>query len=136
MIGSLEISASALAAQRARMDIIAGNIANANVTRQPDGTPIPYRRRVALFSAGTEQGGPGVHVSAIEDDPSDFRLKYDPGHPDRFLEGPLKNYVQLPNVSVTMEYIDAIEAARAYEANVAMMEVGKSMLQQSIRMFA
>jgi flagellar basal-body rod protein FlgC len=137
MIGSLEISSSALVAQRARMDIIAGNIANANVTRQPDGTPIPYRRRIALFGAGrAEDGGPGVHVSAIEEDPSEFRLKYDPGHPDRILAGPLKNYVQLPNVSITMEYIDAIEAARAYEANVAMMEVGKSMLQQSIRLFA
>lgn len=137
MIGALETSASALVAQRIRLDTIAGNIANAQVTRQADGTVRPYRRRVALFAPGDESGaGPGVRVTEIREDPRPFRLVYDPGHPDRMREGPWANYVQLPNVNITMEYIDAIEAARAYEANVAMMEITKDMLRQTLRVFA
>lgn len=136
MIGTLGISSSGVVAQRTRLDVIAGNIANAHVTRQEDGTILPYRRRLALFAAGDERGGPGVHVADVAEDPSDFQLRYDPGHPDRILEGPLAGYVRLPNVSVTMEYVDALEAARAYEANVAMLGVTRGMVQQAIRLFA
>ena len=137
MIGALEISSSALVAQRVRMDVIAGNIANAHVTRQDDGTLEPYRRRRVFFESGHPSGsGPGVHVAAIDEDPSEFRLVPDASHPDRIREGPWKDYVQLPNVDITMEYVDAITAARAYEANVSMMEVTKDMLQQTIRLFA
>lgn len=124
-------------AQRVRMDVIAGNIANANVTRQDDGTIQPYRRRRVFFAEGHPDGvSAGVHVARIDEDPSEFRRVFDPTHPDRIREGPLENYVQLPNVSITMEYVDAISAARAYEANIAMMSVTKDMMQQTIRLFA
>jgi flagellar basal-body rod protein FlgC len=137
MIGSLDTTSSALVAQRMRLDTIAGNIANAQVTRQEDGSPGPYRRRVVNFATGqADGGGPGVHVDSITEDPSEFRLKYDPGHPDRIQSGPMKDWVQLPNVSITMEYIDAMEAGRAYEANAAMMNVTKDMLRQAVRLFA
>ena len=137
MIRALEISSSALVAQRIRMDVIAGNIANANVTRQDDGTIGAYRRRRVFFAEGRpDGGGPGVHVAEIDEDPSEFRMVRDPSHADRIREGPLEGYVQFPNVNITMEYVDAITAARAYEANVSMMEVTKGMMQQTIRLFA
>ncbi len=129
MIRALEITGSALAAQRTRLDVIAGNIANADVTRQADGTRGPYRRRVALFATGDGEGGPGVHVTGVAQDPSAFREKYDAGHPDADARG----IVQLPNVSVSMEYVDALEASRAYEANAAMIGVTRGMIQQALR---
>ncbi len=130
MIRALDISGSALAAQRTRIDVIAGNIANADVTRQEDGTRVPYRRRVVTFESGAPDGGPGVHVAGVAHDPSPFREKYDPGHPDADPRG----YVELPNVSITMEYVDALTASRAYEANAAMMNVTRGMVQQAIRL--
>lgn len=136
MIGAFDISQSALVAQRARMDVIAGNIANAEVTRQEDGTIQPYRRRYVALAAGDGRGGAGVHVAEIAEDPSAFPLRYDEGHPDRIREGPLTNYVQTPNVNITMEYIDAMQAARAYEANLAVMGVTRTMVQQAVRLFA
>lgn len=137
MIRALEISSSALVAQRIRIDVIAGNIANANVTRQDDGTIQPYRRRRVFFATGRpDGGGPGVHVAQIDEDPSEFRKVKDASHADRIREGKWKDYVQFPNVNITMEYVDAITAARAYEANVSMMEVTKGMIQQAIRLFA
>lgn len=136
MFGSLDISGSALVAQRVRLDTIAGNIANANVTRQADGEIRPYRRREVLLAPGDDRTGPGVFVDDVVEDPSDFKLRFDPGHPDRFREGPLRDYVAYPNVNVTTEYINAIEAGRAYEANIAMMNITKEMLRQSIRLFA
>jgi flagellar basal-body rod protein FlgC len=132
MIRALDISSSALTAQRARLDVIAGNIANADATRQADGTPGPYRRRFVTFASGDGQGAAGVHVAGVEQDAAPFREKYDPGHPDADARG----YVQLPNVSVTMEYVDALAASRAYEANAAMLNVTRNMVQQSIRLIA
>jgi flagellar basal-body rod protein FlgC len=136
VFNSLDISSSALTAQRTRLDVIAGNIANAFSTRQEDGTIEPYRRRFVSLSAGDGAGGSGVHVDSVERDASEFRLKYDDGHPDRIREGPLANYVRYPNVNVAMEYVDAIEASRAYEANVSMLNLSRTMLQQSIRLLA
>jgi flagellar basal-body rod protein FlgC len=130
MIRSLEISSSALTAQRVRLDVIAQNMANADVTRQADGTPAPYRRRVALFAAGDGQGGPGVHVAGVAADPSPFKLRHEPTHPDADAAG----YVHLPNVSLTMEYVDALAASRAYEANAAMVNVSRGMIQQAMRL--
>ncbi|MGD8454316.1 MAG: flagellar basal body rod protein FlgC [Phycisphaerae bacterium] len=136
MIDSLAISSSALVAQRTRLDIIAGNIANADVTRQDDGTIAPYRRRFVTFMSGDGEGGAGVRVDEVAEDPSAFRMRFAPEHPDRIREGPLAGYVQLPNVNITMEYVDAMEASRAYEANAAMMTVSQQMIRQAIRLFA
>lgn len=136
MIRALDATRSALVAQRVRMDVIAGNMANAFVTAQEDGKIEPYRRRVVMFTSGDGTGGPGVHVNEVREDHSPFRMVYDPGHPHAALDGPTAGYVSYPNVSLTMEYIDAIEAGRAYEANIAMMNVTRGMLQQAIQLFA
>lgn len=137
MIGTFDISSSALVAQRTRLDVIAGNIANAsNVTVREDGTVVPYRRRFVTFLSGDGQGGPGVHATEVVEDPSPFRLQWAPQHPHRIREGPLAGYVQLPNVNLTMEYVDALEASRAYEANAAMMNVTRQMAQQALRLLA
>lgn len=137
MIRALDISKSALLAQRIRMDVIAGNMANAFTTRQDDGTIEPYRRRVVTFARGdADGGGPGVHVADVLHDPSEFRLAYDPGHPDAIREGQYAGYVRYPNVNLTMEYVNAMEASRAYEANIAVMTVTRSMLTQTIELFA
>lgn len=132
MISALDISRSALVAQRTRLDVIAGNIANAEVTQQEDGTIAPYRRRYVTFAAGDTRAGPGVHVRAVEEDPRPFKLRYDPGHPHADAGG----YVRLPNVSITHEYVDALEASRAYEANASMMTVTREMIRQAIQLFA
>ncbi len=132
MIGTFDITASALVAQRTRLDVIAGNLANAEVTQQEDGTIRPYRRRFVTFMSGDGAGGAGVHVDAVRADPSPFRAKYDPEHPHADAAG----YVQLPNVSITMEYVDALAASRAYEVNAAMLNVTRTMAQQALRLFA
>lgn len=136
MIGALDVSRSALVAQRVRMDVIAGNIANAFSTRQENGAVEPYRRRFVSLAAGDGVGGGGVHVQDVGLDQSPFELKYDPGHPDAIPDGPQAGYVQLPNVNVTLEYVDAIAASRAYEANVAMLNTTRGLIQQSLRLFA
>jgi len=83
MFGALDISTSGLIAQRVQLDTIAGNIANAQTTRRPDGSPGPFLRRVALLAPGDGNGGPGVHIQkVIEDTQSQPRLVRDPGHPD------------------------------------------------------
>jgi flagellar basal-body rod protein FlgC len=133
MIRALDISGSALVAQRTRLNVIAGNIANAFTTGQEDGTIQPYRRRVVSFAPDQAAAeAPGVHVAEIREDPSPFERRYEPGHPHADDSG----WVQYPNVSLTMEYVDAMEAARAYEANVAVMNVTKTMVQQTIQLFA
>jgi len=132
MIQALDISSSALVAQRTRLDVIAGNIANADVTRQEDGRVEPYRRRFTRFMSGDGTGGPGGRGDGVHEDAAPFRQKYDPGHPDA---GPT-GYVQLPNVNITMEYIDAMEASRAYEANVAMLNLTKSLARATLQLFA
>ena len=132
MLDSFDISTSALVAQRTRLDVIAGNIANANTQVQADGKIEPFRRRYVQFREGDGQGGAGVHVDGVWKDPSAFPLQYDPSSPLANAAG----YVQSPNVNVTMEYIDAMEATRAYEANVAMLRVSKEMVQDTVRLFA
>lgn len=133
MFEVLDMGASGLQAQRTRMDTIANNILNANTTRNEKGEKVPYRRRFVLFAPGQ---GPdhgnraGVHVQNIEEDQSPFRKQYQPGHPDADAQG----YVQYPNVDVAIEYVNALEASRAYEANITMMDVSKAMINASLRL--
>src|SRR3989442_1298086 len=80
------------AAQRARMDTIAANIANLNTTRDAEGRPVPYRRRFAVFASGLSARGadaakPGVHVGQIKQDMSPFQQRHQPGHPDADANG-------------------------------------------------
>jgi flagellar basal-body rod protein FlgC len=134
MFEILDMGASGLTAQRARMDTIAGNVANINTTLDAAGKPNPYRRRFVLFSPG--QAGnpnkPGVHVQSIEQDPSPFPKRYEPGNPAADASG----YVSYPNVDLSVEFVNALEASRAYEANVTMMDTAKSMFNSSLRLLA
>ena len=136
MFDVLDMGASGLQAQRTRLDTIAANILNVNTTRNAKGESIPYRRRFAVFAPGT-QGDPstaGVHVQNIMLDQSAFQKRYEPGHPDAIKDGPDKGYVLYPNIDLSVEYVNALEASRAYEANVTMMETSKAMLNASLRL--
>ncbi len=139
--GALDIGASALTAQRLRMDTISQNIANATTTRTEDGTP--YRRRLVVFEE-TSQGMPfsqylsassrdrylakGVKVSRVVEDTSPLKRVYDPGHPDADNEG----YVEMPNVDVVTEMVNMISATRAYEANVTTINTTKSLAMKAL----
>jgi flagellar basal-body rod protein FlgC len=137
MFETLDISASGLQAQRVRMDTIAANIANLNTTRNAQGQAIPYRRRFAVFasglaSRGENAGKPGVHVGQIKQDDSPFQKRFQPGHPDAGPDG----MVLYPNIDLSIEFVNALEASRAYEANVTTMEVTKNMMNATLRLLA
>ena len=133
-LSSLDISASALTAQRMRMDVISENIANADTTRTANGEP--YRRRVSVlteqpltFSSVLRKAtGGGVEVSQITEDMSDFNYVYDPDHPDADANG----YVAKPNVDTTEEIIDMMSATRSYEANVTALNATKSIAMKAL----
>lgn len=133
MFDALDIGASALSAQRIRMDTVASNVANMGTTHDSEGRPNPFRRRIAVIEPhATKDGSPGVRVADIVQDPAPFRKVYEPGHPDADAEG----YVQYPNVDMAMEMVSMMEASRAYEASVTMMETTKSMFTSSLRLIA
>jgi len=134
MFDSLDIGASALQAQRLRMDAIAGNVANVNTTRNDKGELIPYRRRIAMFQAGqaNDPSRPGVHVSEIALDPAPFQKRFEPWNKDAGKDG----YVEYPNIDLAIEYVNMLEASRAYEANVTMMETSKAMINSTLRLLA
>ena len=132
MFDALDIGASALRAQRARMDCIAGNLANMYTTHNEKGEPIPYRRRIAMFEPGAGDGKPGVHVASIEQDPSPFHMRYEPWNKDANKDG----LVAYPNVDLAIESVNMLEASRAYEANVTMMDTAKAMVNSSLRLIA
>jgi flagellar basal-body rod protein FlgC len=140
-LNSLDIGASALTAQRLRMDIISQNIANAETTRTENGGP--YRRKVVVFEERAADGsfsdylnksgqekltGRGVRVARIVEDPSAFKKVYDPGNPDANAEG----YVEMPNVDTITEMVNMISANRAYEANITAMNTTKSMALKTL----
>lgn len=139
MFGVLDISTSALVAYRTQMDVAAGNIAMKDVTRNENGESVPFRRRVALFSAGDPsrgRGASGVHVSRIVEDPAPFGLRWDPKHVDAIQEGEQKGYVRTSNVDYHTEMVNAMTAARAYEANMTVAEMSKRMSTNSLRLMA
>lgn len=134
MFGALDISASGLAANRTWLDVVAGNIANMQA-RGANGEP--YRRRVAEFGVGDPAtGGAGVHVRKISKDPRPFRMKYDPSDPLAQTTGPQRGYVLQPQVDASTEMVDAMTAARAYEANVTVMEISKTLAASTLRLLA
>jgi flagellar basal-body rod protein FlgC len=141
MFGGLEISASALTAERLRMDVTAENLANAQTTRGANGEP--YRRKEvvlqeragsfgASLSAAMSSGskGAGVEVAAVVEDQTPLKSVYDPGHPDANADG----YVAMPNVDTVTEMVDLIGAQRAYEANVTAMQAAKSMFSKTLEL--
>ena len=131
MFGSLDISASALVAQRGRLETIAANIANKDSLYDADGNYAPYKRRVPIFASGDPSSGrdEGVHLKRIAISKDPYRLKYMPDHPNADEKG----YLKVPNIASTMEMVNALDASRAYEANITAAEATKSMLQSSLR---
>lgn len=134
---SMDISATALAAERTRMNLISSNLANANSTRTAEGGP--YRRKDAVFSATAPPGSfgaalgkatdaRGVQVTQIVEDQNPPRMQYEPNHPDADPQG----YVAYPNINVVEEMADMIAASRSYEANVTAANAAKSMALKTL----
>ena len=148
---TMNISATALTAQRLRMDVIAENMANVNTTRTADGGP--YRRKTVLFeeirdndpfnvvfsnifgSGGSVPApqGMGVRVVGIVEDDSPGLLTFDPSHPDAYPVGhELEGYVRMPNVNIVEEMVNMIVASRSYEANLTAMSVARTLTQRTL----
>jgi flagellar basal-body rod protein FlgC len=132
MFTALDIGSSALEAQRARLDAIAFNMANLNSTRNERGQLEPPKRRFAVFLSGQmhDRTRPGVHVK-IRQDPA-VRRVYDPRHPDADGSG----HVKYADIDMAIEYVNALAASRAYEANITAMEVSKAMFNATLRLLA
>jgi flagellar basal-body rod protein FlgC len=142
LFGGLDISASALTAQRLRMDVTAENLANAQTTKGADGQP--YRRKevvlrevaqggfgaqlTAAMGTGAKSRPGGVEVAEIATDQTAGKMVYDPSHPDANAQG----YVQMPNVDTVTEMVDLIDSQRAYEANVTAMNSTKQMFTKTL----
>ncbi|WP_027090876.1 flagellar basal body rod protein FlgC [Cohnella thermotolerans] len=136
------ISASALTAQRLRMDVISSNIANAETTRASyvNGEFVPYRRKMVVVEpikanfADMLNGkldalsSQGVQVTAIQEDSTPFKQVYDPTHPDADANG----MVSMPNVDILKEMVDMISATRSYEANVTALNASKALFAKSL----
>ncbi len=139
MYNVLDISSSALVAQRANLDMIAGNIAARDSYTIENGEAIPFRKRIALFASGDPKNGknaPGVHIEKIVESKDAFGKRWAPNDPQAQKSGPNKGYVLLSNVDYHTEMVDAMTAMRAYEANVSVMEMTKSMMSNSLRLLA
>jgi flagellar basal-body rod protein FlgC len=140
LFGMLEVSGSALGAERWRAEVVSANMANAETTRTPQGGA--YRRQLLVFRAqpmprfplllaGLRKAVPdgGVRVERVVTDMSPMPRRYEPGHPDADSGG----YVTYPNVNPVMEMADLLSAVRAYQLNAAAVQAAKSMLQQSLQ---
>ena len=146
MFSSINIAASGLTAQRLRQDVIADNIANATTTRTTEGGPFlrsrvvlrprveePYWRSPCLPRALDNGVGAGVRVVQVEKDREEQpTLVYDPTHPDAIQSGPRAGYVEYPNVNMVSEMVDLIDASRAYEANIAVVNGARTMFQRAL----
>jgi flagellar basal-body rod protein FlgC len=136
MFSNLDVSTSGLVAQRARLNAISSNIANMSTTRNEKGQPEPYQPRFVTFqtdnSISTPGGGAGVKIGSVEHSNEPPKMKYEPGHPDADARG----FVRYPAVDMTSEFVDALEATRAYEANIGVIEVSKNMADQALRIIA
>lgn len=132
MFGALDISTSALVAQRTRATAIAANLANRNANFDLNGENNPFQRRITVFAPGDPSTGNanGVHVKEIMLDP-EVQYKYDPSHP-----AAVDGYIKTTNISPIIEQVNMVEASRAYEANIAAAEATKSMMQTSLRLLA
>lgn len=128
-VKTLTIAASGLRAQAGRMRIISENIANADSTPSSPGAD-PYRRKVPTFRTELDRslGVQLVELGKVQTDQSDFRLKYEPGHPAADKNGNVK----YPNVNPLVEMTDMREAQRSYEANINVITATRRMLQRTI----
>ncbi len=135
----LDISASALKAERQRAEVVASNLANAETTHTAGGGP--YQRKSVVF--GTEKMGGGfaaalssadaaargVHITQVITDKAPSLRRFDPGHPDADAQG----YVAFPNINPMGELVDLMGAARSYELNISAVQSTKDMIQQTLQ---
>jgi flagellar basal-body rod protein FlgC len=140
LFGVLDISNSALLAQRQRAEVAASNMANAETTRTPEGGP--YRRRSVIFSSHPMEGfnavlgamrsggAQGVAIESVLEDASPPLRRYDPGHPDADSQG----YVFYPAVDPYQEMVDLMGASRSYQLNAAAVKATKFMIEQSLEL--
>jgi flagellar basal-body rod protein FlgC len=126
---SISIAASGLKAQAGRMRVISENIANADSTAQAPGSD-PYRRKIPTFRSEVDRALDArvIAMGRVRTDPSDFRLKYEPGHPSADANG----NVRYPNVNAMVEMTDMREAQRSYEANVNIIGATRRMIQRTL----
>ncbi|KYP97221.1 flagellar basal body rod protein FlgC [Sodalis-like endosymbiont of Proechinophthirus fluctus] len=124
------ISGSALTAQSQRLNVSASNMANAESITGPDGEP--YRAKQVVFQLDAVPGQPvgGVRVSQVVEDPSPWRLVYDPGHPLANDRG----YIRMPNVNRVAEMVNTLSASRSYQANVEVINSARSMMMKTLAM--
>ena len=143
MFDGLNISASALSAERQRSEVAATNLANVDTTHSASGKAPFQRREVVLTSNGgspfralmrnaefpvsTGQPG-GVRLTQVVADPAPPIRRYDPGHPDADKDG----YVSYPNINPAQEMVDLMSSVRAYQLNASAVSASKQMIQQSI----
>ena len=139
LLSALSVSASGMAAQRTRSELLVENIANSETTRTAEGGP--YRRKDAVFSSTPvpsafsslldEQMGSslmGVTVANVSVDTREPERRYMPGHPDADKDG----YVAMPRVNPAEDMVDLMGASRGYQANVSAISAVKDMIQRSI----
>jgi flagellar basal-body rod protein FlgC len=136
LFGSLQVSASGMAAQRARAEMLVENMANAETTRTPEGGP--YRRKDVVFSTEVQASpfsavfqnevGQGVRVAEVVVDDRPPEMRYMPGHPDADENG----YVAFPRLNPAEEMVDLLNSSRSYQSNVAAMTAVKDMINRSI----
>jgi len=135
MIPGIDASSSALSVERTRLDVIAGNLANAQNTGDANGNV--YRRKMVVFEsklndalgATGSSAGSQVQVSRIIDDPSPLPKVYMPGHPKADAQG----MVEMPNINPLDEMVDMMTASRSYQANLQAIQTGRSMFEQSLK---
>jgi flagellar basal-body rod protein FlgC len=132
ILSTTDISASGMAAERLRMEVIANNIANAHSTRGANGGP--FRRQEVVFRAAFDQAGfagknpRGVQIVAVQPDQSELPRVYRPGHPDADGDG----FVTMPNVQIPNEMVDLITASRGYEANLRLLRSFREMANNTL----
>ena len=137
LLGHLQPTHDALEMQQLRLQVIAENIAQAQTTRTPDGGP--YQRKQVQFSTYLERAGgldapargvelPRLKVDGLVSDDSPGERVFQPGHPDADADG----FVTYPNVAVSMEMVELLQASRAYEANLQVVRTAKEMVEQAL----
>ena len=140
MDSAMDISTSALVAQRTRLNTIASNIANMATVRNENGEIAPFKARHVVFQSDpniqTSDGAIGVKVASVETEQVEPIYRWQPTHPYAIKSGKWEGYVAYPNVNMNEEFVDALTATRAYEANVGVIEVSKNLGQQTLRILA
>jgi flagellar basal-body rod protein FlgC len=141
MFSTLEVSGSAMAAERQRAEVVAANLANAETTHTPEGGPyrrkevvfassgnLPFRMMLAGFHSTLRGSMPAVRVQQVVDDPTPPLMRYEPGHPDADKDG----YVAYPSINPIQEMVDLMGAVRSYQLNASAIAATKQMVQTAM----